>query len=189
MIPCCGKQDRKILWIQKVFHFEVFSRNEKVVKSAIFEEDAVYISTSFIVISEYIKLKGTRCSELVPAHSYSRYQNWSSYLTSYVTSISCCKGNISLHCEFLLIAWKLLVETFTHKSVSSDSYSGIKKTPNLCRNIIWWQNKNFMPITVVARSKEWTVFALLIPGIVGSNPRHGCLYSVRLLCLCYSVCR
>jgi hypothetical protein len=42
------------------------------------------------------------------------------------------------------------------------------------------------PITVVARSKAWTVFSCSSAGIVGSNPTQGmdafvCLYSVFVL--------
>jgi hypothetical protein len=49
----------------------------------------------------------------------------------------------------------------------------------------------FMPITVAARSKARTVFALSNAGIVGSNPTHGmdvcivCVYSVFVLFCVY----
>jgi hypothetical protein len=38
------------------------------------------------------------------------------------------------------------------------------------------------PITVAARSKAWTVFALSNAGIVGSNPIQG--MDVRIACIC-----
>jgi hypothetical protein len=43
-----------------------------------------------------------------------------------------------------------------------------------------------MPVTVAARSKAWTVFARLNPGIMGSNPTQDmdvcCVYAF-ILCL------
>jgi uncharacterized membrane protein len=47
-----------------------------------------------------------------------------------------------------------------------------------------------MPITLVARSKAWTVFARSNAGIVGSNPAWGmdvcvCIYSVFVLACVY----
>jgi hypothetical protein len=41
----------------------------------------------------------------------------------------------------------------------------------------------FMPMTVYARSKAWTVFAPSNTGIVGSNPTKGMDGSVRLCCV------
>jgi hypothetical protein len=40
------------------------------------------------------------------------------------------------------------------------------------------------PITAVARSKEWTIFARLNDGIVGSNPTQG----MDVCVFVYSVC-
>jgi hypothetical protein len=40
------------------------------------------------------------------------------------------------------------------------------------------------PITVPARSKEWTVFGRSKAGIVGSNPTQVTDVCVRLFCVC-----
>jgi hypothetical protein len=54
-------------------------------------------------------------------------------------------------------------------------------------NIQHW--KNTKPITVVARSKAWTVFGRSTTGIVGSNPTRGMDVCVRLFCLYCPMCR
>jgi hypothetical protein len=41
-----------------------------------------------------------------------------------------------------------------------------------------------VPITVTARSKAWTVFALFNTGIVGSNHTQSMDVCVRLFCVC-----
>jgi hypothetical protein len=46
----------------------------------------------------------------------------------------------------------------------------------------------YLPITVVARSKAWTVLARLNTGIVGSNPTRGMDVCVRLFCVCVLLC-
>jgi hypothetical protein len=39
------------------------------------------------------------------------------------------------------------------------------------------------PVTVAARSKAWTVLALLNAGIAGSNPTRGMDMCMRLFCV------
>jgi hypothetical protein len=46
----------------------------------------------------------------------------------------------------------------------------------------WWVC--VQPITVVGRSKAWTVFARSNTGILGSNPTRGMGVCVRLFCVC-----
>jgi hypothetical protein len=46
----------------------------------------------------------------------------------------------------------------------------------------------FVPVTVAARSKAWTVFARSNAGIVGSNPTQGTNVCVRLFCVCVVQC-
>jgi hypothetical protein len=50
----------------------------------------------------------------------------------------------------------------------------------------------YMPVTVAARSKAWTVFVRSDAGIVDSNPIQGmdvwCVYAI-ILCLCCPVFR
>jgi hypothetical protein len=45
-----------------------------------------------------------------------------------------------------------------------------------------------VPITVAARSKEWTVFARSNTAIVGSNPTQGMDIYLRIFCVCVVVC-
>jgi hypothetical protein len=46
----------------------------------------------------------------------------------------------------------------------------------------------YMPITMAARSKAWTVFARSNTRIVGSNPAQGMDVCVRLFCVCFVLC-
>jgi hypothetical protein len=46
----------------------------------------------------------------------------------------------------------------------------------------------FLPITLTARSKAWTVFARSKTGIVCSNPTNGMDVCVRLFCVCIVLC-
>jgi hypothetical protein len=48
--------------------------------------------------------------------------------------------------------------------------------------------KFWKPITVTARSKEWTVFTRSNAGIVGSNPTQGMDVCVRIFCVCVVLC-
>jgi hypothetical protein len=41
---------------------------------------------------------------------------------------------------------------------------------------------------VAARSKAWTIFALLTTGVVGSNPTRGMDVCARLFCICVVLC-
>jgi hypothetical protein len=54
--------------------------------------------------------------------------------------------------------------------------------------LIWIDYKYSSPITVVMRSKEWTVYHRLNTGIVGSNPTRDMDICVRLFCVCVVLC-
>jgi hypothetical protein len=51
-----------------------------------------------------------------------------------------------------------------------------------------WYNLPALWITVAARSKAWTVFALSNTGIVCSNPTRGMDVCVCLFCICIVLC-
>jgi hypothetical protein len=53
-------------------------------------------------------------------------------------------------------------------------------------NILQYQG--YVPITVAARSKTWTVFARSNTGIVGLNPTRGMDVYVRFFCVCVVLC-
>jgi hypothetical protein len=59
---------------------------------------------------------------------------------------------------------------------------------NVWRGYIYFSYCSHMPITVAARSKPWTVFALSNTVIVGLNPTWGMDVSMRLFCVCAALC-
>jgi hypothetical protein len=61
-------------------------------------------------------------------------------------------------------------------------WNGARKE-NLFPYISFLHHKRTWPITVVARSREWTIFDRFNTGIVGSNRIQGMDVCVRLFCV------